>query len=84
MSKFVRLADASPADFVAAGLPIDFKIGNAPVSEETLQAAVESFRSREEEFEMLRRINGSAARRKSNQGKNSDLDRKIKSALRSR
>jgi hypothetical protein len=84
MSKFVRLADASPADLVAAGLPIDFKVGTAPVSEETLQSAVESFRTREEEFEMLRRINGSVSRGKSNKGKNSDLDRKIRQALSSR
>ena len=46
-SKFVRLEDASTADLNAAGLTVEFKVGNSPVSEATLQSAAESFRTRE-------------------------------------
>ena len=84
-SKFVRLEDASTEQLDAAGLSVEFKMGNSPVSEATLQSAAESFRTREEEFAMLRAINGTIgpSRQFKKSTNKSDLDRMIKSALRS-
>jgi hypothetical protein len=76
--KWVPLSQASPDALAAVGLTADFKLGPNPAKS---QQDRQEFRDREEEFEVISRL-GIIPKRSKPKGKNSDLDRMIREALR--
>jgi hypothetical protein len=77
--KWVRLDEATPDVLSQNNVSAEFKLGTEP---SPIPVQVTEFRTREEEFEMLRRITGTTrpAGKKSNKI-NSNLDQMIRRAL---
>jgi hypothetical protein len=78
-NKWITLGQASSVDVEAAGLPVDFKVGSKAIKGSDA-VVVSEFKTREEEFEAISKLGLKFQTGK--QTKASDLDKKIREALR--